>query len=86
MPNPNFFDDIAARVSAAIAASPAKDVEKNVRALLSSTFARLDLVSREEFDLQATLLARTREKLEKLEARVAALENTTDSKSPTIYT
>lgn len=85
MPNPNLFDDIAARVSAAIASSPAKDVEKNVRALLTSAFARLDLVTREEFDLQATLLARTREKLTALEARVEALE-AASGKAPTIYT
>lgn len=74
MLNPKFLDDISSRLSALIAASPAKDIEKNARALLSSTFARLDLVTREEFDLQVAVLARTREKLSALEARVVALE------------
>jgi hypothetical protein len=50
------------------------DLEKNARALLAGAFSRLDLVTREEFDAQARLLARTREQLEQLEARVAQLE------------
>ena len=68
------FDDISARVAAAIAASPVRDVEKNLRVLLRGALGRLDLVSREEFDIQVALLARTREKLEALEERVASLE------------
>lgn len=68
------FDDISARVSEALAKSPAKDIEKNLRGMLSGAFSRLDLVTREEFDVQAKLLARTREKLVALEARVAELE------------
>jgi BMFP domain-containing protein YqiC len=74
MLNPKLLDDVSSRISELIAASPAKDIEKNARALLSSAFVRLDLVTREEFDVQATVLARTREKLTALEARVAALE------------
>ncbi|KAF0814845.1 hypothetical protein IGB42_00900 [Andreprevotia sp. IGB-42] len=70
-----FFDEIAAKVSDAIANSPAKDVEKNVRAMMGSAFTKLDLVTREEFDIQQDVLARTRETLTALEARVAALEN-----------
>ena len=66
--------EISSRLSELVAASPAKDIEKNARALLSSGFARLDLVTREEFDVQAALLARAREKLGALEARVTALE------------
>jgi BMFP domain-containing protein YqiC len=57
-----------------LAASPAGDVEKNLRALLASVFAKLDLVTREEFDVQREVLGRTREKLTALEARVAELE------------
>ena len=68
------FDDISARVAAAMAASPVRDVEKNVRTLLRGALGRLDLVSREEFDIQVALLARTREKLEALEERLASLE------------
>ena len=52
-----------------------KDVEKNVRAMLQSTFAKMDLVTREEFDVQTAVLARTREKLEKLEKQIAELES-----------
>ncbi len=67
-------EEVNAKVSELLAASPARDLEKNVRALLSSALARFDLVAREEFDTQAKVLARTREKLAALEARVAALE------------
>ncbi len=68
------FDELAARIGKAIEASPAKDIEKNVKAMLQSGLSRLDVVTREEFDTQAAVLARTREKLERLEARVAELE------------
>ena len=68
------IDDLAARLGRAFEASPAKDVEKNVKALLKSGLSRLDLVTLEEFDLQVDVLKRTREKIETLEARVAALE------------
>ena len=74
MLNPKFFDEISARLNEAVANSPAKDVEKNMRALLAQGFAKLDLVTREEFDVQSQLLSRTRQKLDELEARVAALE------------
>lgn len=74
MLNTKTVDDLARRISAAIASSPAKDVEKNVKAMLQSGLQRLDLVPREEFEIQAQVLARTREKLESLEARVAELE------------
>lgn len=68
------FDDLSIRIREMLAATPAKDVEKNLRAVLAAFFSRLDLVSREEFDAQAKVLARTREKLSVLEARVAELE------------
>jgi BMFP domain-containing protein YqiC len=68
------FDDLAARVRKTIEASPAKDVEKNIKAMLQSGLSRLDVVSREEFDTQAQVLLKTREKLERLEARIAELE------------
>lgn len=51
-----------------------QDIEKNVRAVLQSTFAKMDLVTREEFDVQSAVLTRTREKLEQLEKQVAELE------------
>jgi BMFP domain-containing protein YqiC len=68
------FEEMSGKISALLAQSPAKDLEKNLRALLSATFAKLDLVTREEFDVQATLLARAREKIGELELRVAELE------------
>jgi BMFP domain-containing protein YqiC len=74
MPDPKIFEELSARLCALIAASPAADIEKNVRALLSGFFARLDLINREEFDIQTRVLQRTREKLEALEERVARLE------------
>ena len=70
----NFFDELAARVSEVMAASPGKDIEKNMRAMLASFFSRLDLVTREEFDVQVQLLERARERLVQLEARLAELE------------
>ena len=74
MLDPKVFEEISGRLCALIAASPAADIEKNVRALLTGFFSRLDLVSREEFDVQAQVLQRTREKLDALEKRVAQLE------------
>jgi BMFP domain-containing protein YqiC len=74
MLNAKIFEDISDKLSDAAKSSPAKDIEKNMRALLTQGFAKLDLVTREEFDVQAQVLARTREKLAALEARVAELE------------
>jgi BMFP domain-containing protein YqiC len=68
------LDDIDRRMREIFAQSPAADLEKNLRALLTSFFARLDLVTREEFEVQRQVLLRTREKLTQLEARVAELE------------
>src|SRR5688572_12876655 len=74
--NENILKDIDRRVREVLAQSPAADLEKNLRALLSGFFSRLDLVTREEFDVQRQVLLRTREKLAQLEARVAELERT----------
>lgn len=74
MLNPNIFEEFGKRMSELIAASPAKDLEKNARALASSMFSRLDLVTREEFDVQREVLSRARERLGVLEARIAELE------------
>lgn len=74
MLNPKFVDEMSARMSSLLAATPAADVEKNMRAALSGLFAKLDLVTREEFDVQREVLTRAREKLAALEARVAELE------------
>jgi BMFP domain-containing protein YqiC len=74
MLNAKIIEDISKKLSAVANSSPAKDVEKNMRALLAQGFAKLDLVTREEFDVQTQVLARTREKLAALEAHVAELE------------
>ncbi|HSQ82805.1 MAG TPA: accessory factor UbiK family protein [Casimicrobiaceae bacterium] len=74
MLNSATLDELAARIGRAIEASPAKDIEKNVKALLQSGLGRLELVTRREFDDQVEVLRRTREKVERLEARVAELE------------
>jgi BMFP domain-containing protein YqiC len=74
MLNPKMFDEINAKISRVIADSPAKDIEKNVRALMGAAFVKMDLVTREEFDVQVELLQRTRAKLAELEQRVAELE------------
>jgi len=68
------FDEISNKISETIAASPAKDIEKNIKAMMGATFARMDLVTREEFDVQQEVLARTREQLTQLETRLQALE------------
>ncbi|MBR7960503.1 accessory factor UbiK family protein [Burkholderia vietnamiensis] len=68
------FNDLQSRVSDLLKNSPAKDVERNVKAMLSQGFSKLDLVTRDEFDTQAQVLARTRVRLEELEKRVAELE------------
>jgi hypothetical protein len=74
MDKPNFFSDMQAKINQAIENSPAKDIEKNIKSMLNQGFSKLDLVTREEFDIQAQVLAKTRAKLEALEAQVAELE------------
>ncbi len=72
------LEEVSARISEVLAATPAKDIEKNLKATLSGLLGRLDLVTREEFDVQAQVLARTREHLQDLEARLARLEHPAD--------
>ncbi len=69
-----FFNDLQNKINQAIENSPAKDIEKNVKSMMTQGFSRLDLVTREEFEIQAQVLAKTRGKLEALEARLAELE------------
>lgn len=71
------FDDLTSKLGKAVPDSlrtAQEDVAKTVRAGLQGAMHRLDLVSREEFEVQSAVLARTREKLERLEARVQVLE------------
>ena len=74
MEKPNFFNDMQDKINQALENSPVKDIEKNVKAMMTQGFSKLDLVTREEFDVQAQVLATTRAKLEALEAQVIALE------------
>ncbi|NHC06623.1 hypothetical protein DFR40_2265 [Azonexus fungiphilus] len=76
MLDPKTLEEFGAKMSALLANSPARDIEKNAKAMLGGLLGKLDLVTREEFDIQAQLLARTRERLQALEARVEALEKT----------
>jgi BMFP domain-containing protein YqiC len=75
------LDEISGRVQELIANTPVEDVQKNVRAVMSGWFSRLDLVTREEFDVQQAVLQRTREKLSGMEARVAELEQLVSSRN-----
>lgn len=69
-----FIDEVSAKVREILANSPARDIETNMRAMLAAMFARLDLVTRHEFEVQTELLARTREKLAALETRLTELD------------
>lgn len=73
--NQKLIDDINEKLKAVMAQSPAADLDRNLRAMLGAAFARLDLVSREEFDIQREVLSRTRARLAELEKQVAALES-----------
>lgn len=74
-----WLDDFQKNISDLIARSPAADIERNVRSMVSQTFARLDLITREEFDIQADLLMRTRARADTLEAQLRALEARLDA-------
>jgi ubiquinone biosynthesis accessory factor UbiK len=74
MRDQKILDEINERIRTVLAQSPAADLEKNLRALLASAFSRVDLVTREEFDVQREVLARARAKLAELEGRLAEYE------------
>jgi ubiquinone biosynthesis accessory factor UbiK len=72
--NKQLFEELSNKINSLLKNTPAADIEKNLRALLSSSFSKLDLVTREEFDVQREVLLRSREKISQLEARLAELE------------
>ena len=72
--NEKLLSELSARLAEMAASNPAKDLQKNFRGLLAGALSRADLVTREEYDVQVQVLARTREKLAALEARLAELE------------
>ncbi len=67
-------EDVQNKIGDAIKQSPAKDLEKNIRGLVNQGFQKMDLVTRQEFDVQAQVLAKTRAKLEELENKIAEIE------------
>lgn len=70
----SWMDELQRNLSDLIARSPAADLQRNAKAMLTDAFGRMDLVTREEFDIQAELLARTRARLDALEVRLKTLE------------
>lgn len=74
MLNNTVFEDMTSKLQALVNSGPAKDIERNLHALLMQGISKMELVSREEFEVQSQVLARTREQLQALEARVAELE------------
>ena len=80
MLDPKLLEDLSARISAVLSATPVADVEKNLRVLLSAALTKLDLVTREDFELQQALLARAQERLAALEERLAAMESVRSAK------
>jgi BMFP domain-containing protein YqiC len=77
MENQAFLQDIQQRIAELFRSSPAADLERNVKAMLAQTFQRLDLVTREEFEIQLETVARLRQRVEALETRAAARTDTT---------
>lgn len=75
MPGPNqWFDDFQQNMSDLLAKTPAGDIERNVKALMAQTFSRMDLITREEFDIQAELLSRTLDRISAMESKIQDLE------------
>jgi hypothetical protein len=70
MDRQSILQDVQQRIADLLRASPAADIERNLKALLTQTFQRLDLVSREEFDTQVEIVARLRQRIEALEAQL----------------
>ena len=74
MLNKEKIQNLSNKIKNIIKESPVSDMEDNINALLKSTFTKMDLVNREEFDVQTEVLKRTRSKLENLEAKIIDLE------------
>ena len=77
MENQAFLQDVQQRIAELFRSSPAADLERNVKAMLAQTFQRMDLVTREEFEVQLETVARLRQRVEALEARAAARTDST---------
>jgi BMFP domain-containing protein YqiC len=68
------INEISSKINEIIKSSPLADIEKNINALIQGAFTKMELISREEFDVQAEVLRNTREKLAILEVKLAELE------------
>ena len=82
MSDRHLFDDLSERINEALRNSPAADIEKNLRALLADWFGRMDLVMRQDFDVQKKLLEQALARLATLEGRVAELERRANKVDP----
>lgn len=78
----SWLEEVQKNISDLVARSPAGDVQRNVKVMLTDAFSRLDLVTREEFDIQVELLAQTRAKLDALEAQLNRLEGGGGGRGP----
>ncbi len=74
MKSAEFLDEISSKIKEIVKSSPLADLDKNIHALIQGAFTKMELVSREEFDVQAEVLRNTREKLTLLEKKLAELE------------
>ena len=74
MQNKQFFEDLSNKIRDLAQNSPLADLDKNFHALLQGALTKMDLVTKEEFDVQADVLRLTRQKLELLETKIAELE------------
>jgi len=72
--NSQLINDLSSKINDIIKNSPLQEVEKNINALIRGAFTKMELVSREEFDVQAEVLRNAREQLANLEAKISALE------------
>lgn len=74
MDKKNILEDLQSRISKMVEQTPVKDIEKNLRALITQALSRLDMVTREEYEAQAIMLSRLREQVSLLQTRIEQLE------------
>ena len=78
--NSPLITDLSNKIRELVKNSPLEDMDKNIHALIQCAFTKMELISREEFDVQTEVLRNTREKLAKLEAKLAELEEKLNAK------
>ncbi len=78
--NSPLITDLSNKIRELVKNSPLEDMDKNIHALIQGAFTKMELISREEFDVQTQVLRNTREKLAKLEAKLAELEEKLNAK------